>query len=506
MLRIAVLAFSLASAAVLTCGVSAQETSPTQLLEKAIYQEQTVGDLQAALGVFRQIVKQHEQNENVAAQAQLHIGLIHLKLGNHTRAAAVIKQLADRYPGQKRILQQTRRVMPLPVIDETIEHIRANYVDELLDDDDELTEAALRGLIGNLDAHSAYMDAQSLNELSISTSGKLVGIGAVMDKIDGRLVVKTPLPGSPAREAGLKPGDTIVSIDGVKVQEITDGHGLAESIKGLRGKSGAVVSVEVISADSDRTRQIEITRREIKLASVTGTKRDENDVWNYRLDDHPDIGYLRIWGFTGQTASDFRRVVTRLNSDGIKGLIIDLRNCGGGLMSSTIEVADMFLTDGVILDVRGRHREKKNYSAGKDEILKGIPIVIMVNRNTASAAEILAGALKDRQRATVIGERTYGKGTVQSLFPLKSGGAIKLTTARFYLPSGSSLEKPLNPGEDDSWGVDPSDGFDVEVSVQELDAYAAHRSAIEMFGKPNESEKDFEDTALERAAQFFKAQ
>ena len=122
---------------------------------------------------------------------------------------------------------------------------------------------------------------------------------------------------------------------------------------------------------------------------------------------------------------------------------------------------------------------------GKDEILKGIPIVILVNRNTASAAEILAGALKDRQRATVIGERTYGKGTVQSLFPLKSGGAIKLTTARFYLPNGSSLEKPLNPGEDDSWGVDPSDGFDVEVSEQELDAYAAHRSAIEMFGKPN---------------------
>jgi carboxyl-terminal processing protease len=166
----------------------------------------------------------------------------------------------------------------------------------------------------------------------------------------------------------------------------------------------------------------------------------------------------------------------------------------------------MFLTDGVILDVRGRHREKQNYSAGKDEILKGIPIVILVNRNTASAAEILAGALKDRQRATVIGERTYGKGTVQSLFPLKSGGAIKLTTARFYLPSGSSLEKPLNPGEDDSWGVDPSDGFDVEVSEQELEAYAAYRSAIEMFGKPNESEKDFEDTALERAAQFFKAQ
>jgi carboxyl-terminal processing protease len=505
MLRITLLMFSLAAAAVIPRFAAAQDVTPAQLLEKAIYQEQTVGDLPNALSLYRRIVDQHKKNEGIAAQAQLHIGLIHLKQGQHGRAAAVIRDLADQYPEQKRLVQQSRRVAPQPVLDETIERIRTNYVDEF-DDDSELTEAVLRGVLGNLDAHSAYMDAQSLRELRINTSGKLVGIGAVMDAVDGRLVVKTPLPGSPAREAGLQAADTIVSIDGVKVPEIDEEYSIGEAIKGIRGKPGDVVTVEVVSADSDRTRRIEITRREIKLASVSGTERDQNDVWHYRLKDHSDIGYLRIRGFTEQTAAEFRRVVTRMHSEGIKGLVIDLRNCGGGLMTATIEVADMFLTEGVILDVRGRNSEMKTFSAGEDEILNGLPVAILVNRNTASAAEILAGALRDRERAIVIGERTFGKGTVQSLFQLNSGGAIKLTTARFYLPGGSSLEKPMNPGENDSWGVDPSEGFAVETSDEQLKAYADYRSAVEMFGRPGESAEAFDDTALDKAAEYIEDQ
>lgn len=501
MLRIALLAFSLTAGTFLPGLAAAQEETPAQLLEQAVYQEQTVGDLPSALKLYRQIVRQHKQNQSIAAQAQLHIGLIHIKLGQHDLAAAAIKELADQYPQQQQLLEHSRPVAASPVIDETIRHIRVNYVDAF-EDDRELTETVLRGVLGNLDPHSAYIDARTLQELRINTSGKLVGIGAVMDSVDGRLVVKTPLPGSPAREAGLKAGDTIVSIDGVKVPEINEEYSIGESIKGLRGKPGDVVTVEIISAGTDRPHEIDITRREIKLDSLSGTERDENDVWSYRVKDHNDIGYVRIRGFSEQTAADFRSVATRLYSEGIKGLVIDLRNCGGGLMSPTIEIADMFLTDGVILEVRGRNADKKTYAAGQDEILGDVPIAILVNRYTASAAEILAGALKDRGRAIVIGERTFGKGTVQSLFQLNSGGAIKLTTARFYLPGGSSLEKPTNPGEDDSWGVDPSEGYAVETSEEQLEAFSAYRSAIEMFGRPDESAAAFQDVALAKAVKY----
>lgn len=497
MLRIPLLAFSLTALTAVSSMAVAQEETPAQLLEKAIYQEQTVGDLQSALELYQQIVKQHEQNQKIAAQAKLHIGLIHVKLGENAQAAAVIQDLADQFPGQQTLLKQSRRLAPMPVIDETIRKIRFNYVDAF-DDDRELTEAALRGVLGNLDPHSAYIDPRSLRELQINTSGKLVGIGAVMDAADGRLVVKTPLPGSPAREAGLTAGDVIASIDGVDVPEINEDYSIGKAIAGIRGKPGDVVTLEVVS-DDDRQRRVEITRREIQLPSVSGTQRDDNDVWRYRLADHDDIGYLRIRGFSEGTAAEFRRVVTRLHSDGIKGLIIDLRNCGGGLMNATIEVADMLLTDGVILEVRGRNADEQTFRAGQDEILRDVPIVILVNRNTASAAEILAGALKDRGRATVVGERTFGKGTVQSLFQLDSGGAIKLTTARFYLPNGSSLEKPANPDDDDSWGVDPSEGFAVELSDEQLEAYGAYRTAIELFGRPNQDQPEFSDEALDKA-------
>lgn len=503
MIRMNRILLSIATMAICIARLMADQPAATQLLEKAFYQEQTVGDLNTALEIYQQIVKQHQQNEPIIAQARLRIGLIHLKRGEHEQATAVLQSLADKYPGLRHIQPPSGRTQR-PDIDEAIRQIRANYIDEITDDG-ELTDAALRGVLQNLDSYSAYIDAETLKEFRVNLSGKLVGIGAVIGLEDGRLVVTNPLPGSPAAESGLVAGDTIVTIDGVPVDSFAEQDRIKESINHLRGKSGEQVSVEVVSKDSNQPRLVEITRREIKLQRLIGIQRDENDRWLHRLHDAPEIGYIRIIQLTEGTAGDFRRVAESLEADGIKGLIIDLRDNGGGLLSAALEIADMFLSDGVMLKVRGRNVSPSQYAADSEEILNDVPVAILVNRQTASAAEILTGTLQDRGRATVVGERTFGKGTVQTLFPLQSGGAIKLTTARYYLPSGVSLERPANPDQDDQWGVDPTAGFAVELSPQERQALKALRTAIDRFGKSDSANPEVDDKALRKAVDHVKA-
>ncbi len=496
--RIAHLALPLLMAASLTPATAAEPTV-TQLLEQGIYQEQTVGDLDAAHKIFQQILQRHRQVKSAAAEAQLHIGLIHLKQGQHKKAAAVLQELADTYPGKAKLLRKARGQMP-PVIDEAIQHIQAHYVDEFTDDVD-LTEAALQGVLGNLDRYSSYLDAMKLENLYISIAGKTAGIGAVLELKEGKVKVKALISQSPASEVGLQAGDTIVSVDGEKLAQFSEDQRMQQTLRRIRGDIGSEVTLSIVSDGSKDPRDVTITRREIKLTSVTGRHRDETEGWHYRLDDSPEIGYLRISSLTKESPAEFRRAVKKLGSGPLKGLIIDLRNNGGGLMSSALEIADMFLTDGTILEVRSRSQENTTHTADAKEILAETAIVILTNRNTASAAEILAGSLQDRGRATVIGERTFGKGTVQALFPLQSGGAIRLTTARFFLPSGANLEKPLNPDKDDSWGVEPDE--ELPLTDEELKAFTDRRTAIETFGQAAATAEEFKDRAVEKAAAFF---
>lgn len=504
---ITTLAWMLALAQVQTPAVMAAPvddgSSVTQLLERAIYQEQSVGDLDAALKLYRQILSENEGVQRVAAEAQLHIGLIHLKRGQQKQATAVLQQLADRYPGQQERIEQSRVAMS-PAIREAIAKIREHYIDEFVDDGT-LTEGALRGVLGNLDRYSSFMDADALANMSIGTAGKLVGVGAVLALKEGKVMIRGPLPGSPALKAGLASGDTILAIDGVRLDGFAEAKRLPETLKRMRGKTGDVVELLIADAETGDDRLVPIARREVNLPSVSGLGRDKDDRWIHRLNATPQIGYVRIQSITKQSPGEVRRIVQELNKDKLKGLIIDLRDNGGGLMSSTVEIADMFLRDGLILDVRGRRAETRKFSANDDELLQGVPIAILVNRNTASAAEILAGALKDRGRAIVVGERTFGKGTVQALIPLQSGGAIKLTTARFFLPSGASIERPTDADETDVWGIDPSDGLKVDLSDEERQTYTEFLEQVTTIGDSDSPPEAPSDRVLAEAVRYLRS-
>lgn len=503
MMRTTRIATTLVLATACCSGLKADQPALSQMLEKGIYQEQAVGDLGAAIAIYQKIVNQHERNEAVAGQARLRLGLIHLKQGKNEKAAEVLQALSDRYPGLAGTRAKETRKLP-PDLEEAIQQIRANYIDEIADRD-ELTDAALRGLLETLDTHSAYIDAEAMKQFRINLRGKMIGIGAVVDLEDGRLIVKSPLNGSPAAEAGLIPGDAIVAIDGVNVESFPKESRLQDSIGRLRGAAGSKVSVEIVPAGSNDSRKVEITRREVKIERMTGDHRDENNQWVYQLKEEPQIGYIRIVNFTRESNHDFQQIAESLQHKDLQGLIIDLRDNGGGMLTAAVAISDMFLDDGVILSVRGRNVEKPQYFADPDQLLPELPVVVLVNRNTASAAEILAGALKDHKRATVVGERTFGKGTVQGLFELQSGGAIKLTTARFFTPSGASLEKPKDADEDDTWGVEPSDGFAIPLSEEDRKAFSAYRSAIDHSGKPDPGQQKIDDTVLKKAVEHLKA-
>ncbi len=248
------------------------------------------------------------------------------------------------------------------------------------------------------------------------------------------------------------------------------------AIKRIRGAPGKMVRLKVREPSGDE-RIVPVVRRRVKLESLIGFKK-EGDDWLYHVADDPTIGYLRILSMTNRTVEEFNDAIGSMDESEMKGLIIDLRDNGGGMLPAALDLADKFLNDGMLLKVRGRKPESRVFEAKDGEILANVPLVFLVNRNTASAAEILAGSLQARERAVVIGERTFGKGTVQALFPLKSGGAIRLTTAQFFLPNGRNLEKPQDATEDDRWGVDPDQEMAVTLTDEQREALSQHRNVL----------------------------
>lgn len=454
---------------------SGQEKSPGQLFEEAVYTEQTVGDLDAALKIYGRIVAQHEKSKAIFTQAQRRIRLIKAKVGDGKTKTATSE------------------------LDDAFKKITEHYVDPITIDANKTTEAALREVLGNLDQYSSYIDADTLKDFYIGIEGKLVGIGAQLKLHDGKLTVVSPVPGSPALEAGLKPEDIIVSVDGKLLADFSDDNRVTEAVKLIRGKAGDEVDLAVISDGTGIVKSVRIIRREITLPSlsgVTGVGHQPAAASKYRFKDHPEIGYVGVTQIGKTTSSDLKNVLTELQDQNIKGLIIDVRQSPGGLLKAAVEIADMFLADGLILKVQGRKKtDNSEFNADKDQILKDVPIAILVNRRTASAAEVIAGTLQKLGRAVIIGERTYGKGTVQALFQLKSGGAIKLTTARFYLADGETLEKPLDPKKDDTWGVNPTEGYLIESTEAELD--------VKVMPDPTAAKQpDAEDRAVNKAIEF----
>jgi carboxyl-terminal processing protease len=305
--------------------------------------------------------------------------------------------------------------------------VKENYVDEV--DTGTLVTNAIRGMVSGLDSHSVFFTPDEYKEFQVDTTGSFGGLGIELGIIGGYPGVISPIEDTPAWRMGLKSGDKIVAIDG----KPTDGMTLTDAVKKMRGKPGTTVTISIVRDGFTKPKDYTITREIINIKSVKYEVYDNN------------IVYIRIVQFQERTSADLRAaldVVVKKTNGNIRGVILDLRNDPGGLLSKSVEVADDFIDDGIIVYTKGRVAGGDiTFTAKKDGTLPNdIPMVILVNGGSASASEIVAGALKDHKRAILIGEKTYGKGSVQTIIPLPDGSGLKITTAKYYTPSGISID------------------------------------------------------------------
>ncbi len=327
--------------------------------------------------------------------------------------------------------REAPEVAELPLEDmrtfvEILNRVKSDYVEPVKDKD--LLENAIRGMLDGLDPHSAYLSADEFREVSISTSGKFGGLGIEVQMQNGFVRVVAPIDDTPAHKAGLQSGDLIVRIDDTPVKGMT----LIDAVKMMRGEPGSKVTLTVLRETVEQPFKVSVTRAIIHVQSVKSKLLE------------PGYGYLRITQFSTETGKSLEEELNKLrkeNKGEMKGLILDLRNNPGGVLNAAVDVSDAFLDKGNIVSIKGRVSEtNKDFDAKTGDLMGGRPIVILVNGGSASASEIVAGALQDHGRAVVMGEKTFGKGSVQTILPLQSNAALKLTTARYYTPKGRSIQ------------------------------------------------------------------
>jgi len=308
---------------------------------------------------------------------------------------------------------------------EVLEKINKEYVDEV--DQSKSMDAAINGLLQSLDPYSAYMTPESFEGMQTETSGKFGGLGIEVGMESGVVKVISPIDNTPASKAGLKAGDYIVKIDGVQVQ----GKSLMDAVDLMRGLVGSSIEITVRRRGVKKALIFNIIREIIQVQSVKSELIDNN------------IGYIRLTSFNENSSDQIKEKVKKLNKDkNLKGYILDLRNNPGGLLSQAIKISDFFLENGEIVSTKSRKvSENRKWFAKKGDITRGKTLIVLINNGSASASEIVAGALKDHKRAIILGENSYGKGSVQSIIPLKNRGAIRLTIAKYYLPSGKSISE-----------------------------------------------------------------
>ncbi len=308
---------------------------------------------------------------------------------------------------------------------EVLDRVEHDYVNPV--DDHQLLQAAIRGMVASLDPYSSYLDGDEYDEIKISSSGRYSGVGIEVSMEDDQVVVVSPFEGSPAAIAGIRTGDVIATIDGIPVNTTT----LADTIGRMRGKEGTSVKIGILREGSAEPLQFTLERSRVELHSVKSELAE------------PGFGYLRIAEFSETTGDDTvsaLRALRKRNGAPLKGLVLDLRNNPGGVLEAAVAVADAFLEGGVIVSAKGRTPESQfSMNATPGDELNGAPIMVLVNGGSASAAEIVAGALKDHRRAKLMGRTTFGKGSVQTVMPLSGDRAIKLTTSLYYTPSGVSI-------------------------------------------------------------------
>jgi carboxyl-terminal processing protease len=322
----------------------------------------------------------------------------------------------------------------LNLFGDVFERVRADYVEK--PDDSKLVESAINGMLAGLDPHSSYMDPKSFRDMQVQTRGEFGGLGIEVTMEDGLIKVVAPIDDTPAAKAGVMANDVITHLDDEAVQGLT----LNQAVDKMRGPVNTKIKLTIMRKGADKPIEVSIVRDIIRVKSVR---------W------HPeggDVGYIRVTQFNEQTTDGLKQAINDLNAqlgaDKIKGYVVDLRNNPGGLLDQAISVSDTFLEKGEIVSTRGRNPEEtQRFNARPGDMTKGKPVIVLINGGSASASEIVAGALQDHKRATLIGTRSFGKGSVQTIIPLGAGnGALRLTTARYYTPAGRSIQaKGISP-------------------------------------------------------------
>ena len=310
---------------------------------------------------------------------------------------------------------------------EVIEKIKKDYVDDV--NESKMMDSAINGVLQSLDPYSAYMSPELFNEMQTDTRGEFGGLGIEIGMESGVVKVISPIDDTPAEKAGIKAGDYIVKIGNEQVQ----GKSLMEAVKLMRGPVGTSIELTIRRKNVKKPLEFKITRKIIEIKSVNSEI----------LGDKKNLGYIRLKSFNENSDKQFLDIVKKFEKDSkINGYILDLRNNPGGLLTQAINITDFFLDDGEIVSTKGRKAsETRKFFARKGDQIKGKPIIVLINNGSASASEIFAGALKDHKRAIILGENSYGKGSVQSIIPLRNGGGMRLTISKYYLPSGDSISE-----------------------------------------------------------------
>ena len=360
----------------------------------------------------------------------------------------------------------------LKTFNEVLDMVEKNYVEEVKLQD--LIQGAISGMMKSLDPHSTFMTAEEYKELEVETKGSFGGIGIEITILKDVLTVVSPIEDTPAFQAGIKPGDQIIKIDGKSTKDIT----IQEAVKKLRGPKDTKVTITIYRESLQKPKDFVLTRAIIKITSVKSRLMDDG------------IGYCRIASFQERTGDDLKKAVKEMDAKAnhLKGIVLDLRNNPGGLLNQSIEVSDVFLKSGMIVSTRGRIKAMDTSSSAKnDGDEPTCPIVVLINEGSASASEIVAGALQDNGRALILGTRSFGKGSVQTLIPLEDGAALKLTTAKYYTPSGRSIQaEGIAPDITLKYAKAAEETAEGDESLREQDLKGHIKSAKENGQKPPE--------------------
>ncbi|MFN0020382.1 MAG: S41 family peptidase [Pirellulaceae bacterium] len=354
--------------------------------------------------------------------------------------------------------------------------ISSDYVDDV--EPRKLFEGAMDGMVGQLDPYSGYSPPEEYQQFQEQMDQGFVGIGVFVD-IDSknkRLTITSPLVGSPAFKAGIKSGDVIMAIDGID----TTGMTLKESTSHIKGRAGTIVNLSVLHLGEAAPVDIPVERAEIPIESVYGDIRGQDGKWIFHLQEKTNIGYIRIHTFGERTATETQAALESFSEpgQGVDALILDLRGNAGGLLNAAIDICDLFLDDGVIVSTKGRNNLERSRTEANPgmNISPDIPMVVLVDKYSASASEIVAACLQDHQRAAVVGQRSWGKGTVQNIIKLEGGkSALRLTVARYSRPSGKNIHKGADAKETDDWGVSPDAGLAVNLTNDQFEAWVKAR-------------------------------